>query len=126
QRSRGAKSTKLAEVCVMGGNFVSYHWLLIKHVGRRISDKWRTEVFSSVGVGAIIFCISWVVGDAGALLAFKIALLANAIWLGIFAIIHIVRAPYLFHSKPELVVQARSAPLKVGLIGVLSLLAILV
>jgi hypothetical protein len=109
----------------MADGLCSSYWVFAKHLGKEIAASWRAEVFSSLGVTAIVFVLSWVIGDQGAAEAFYIALVANAIWLSFFAIAHISRAPHLALTKSEFAEEARRHHWKFGLIGILSIVAIL-
>jgi hypothetical protein len=109
----------------MSDGLCSSYWVLAKHLGRQIATSWRTEVFSSIGVTAIVFVLSWFVGDTGAALAFWIALAANVIWLSLFAVAHIGRIPYLLQAKPGIIDEAKSNHWKFGVVGILSVLAMI-
>src|ERR1700736_2855808 len=103
----------------------SSYWVLAKHLGKEIAVSWRAEVFSSIGITAIVFFLSWLVGDTGAALAFWIALLANAIWLSLFALVHIGRVPHLLQTKPGIIEEARDRRWTFGIVGILSVLAMM-
>jgi hypothetical protein len=97
--------------------FFAYYWTCIRHFGKEVWRTGRTEIFSSLGVSTIVFLISWLGRDASAGLAFKIAVVANACWLALFALGHVVRAPWLMHHDSEINRTATSLHWGWGIFG---------
>src|SRR6267378_1144098 len=82
--------------------FVRYYWICIKHFGKQVWRSWRTEALSSLGVTALVFLISWRRHDSSALSSFEIAVVANLCWLAVFALVHLIRSPWLMHRDPTI------------------------
>jgi hypothetical protein len=69
-------------------------------LGKEVYRSWRTEVFSSLGILTLAFLGTLLLGDKNAVLAFEVAVAANMGWLLLFAIFHLVRAPWIMHREP--------------------------
>ena len=61
--------------------------------------------------------VSWRVGDATATRSFEIALVANAIWLGLYALFHLIRSPWLLHHDQGVRDSARDRHWGWGIFG---------
>lgn len=101
----------------MAGSMFSSYRLLVKHFGIQIAASWRTEVLSSIGITAIVFSLSWLLGDKGAFVAFVIAVIANGLWLSLFAIAHLTRIPHLLLTDREFAEKLKGRHWTFGVIG---------
>jgi hypothetical protein len=77
-----------------------YYWSCLEHLGVEVYRAGRTEVFSSLGITCLTFVIAWKIGDHNAKLSFQIAVFATLTWLGLFALFHAFRTPWLIHRAP--------------------------
>jgi hypothetical protein len=79
--------------------FISYYWIFIKHLGRRVWDTRGRELMSALLLAAVTFVVSWIFKLADALTAFQIAILSLVGWLSIFALGHLIHNPVALHDN---------------------------
>ncbi|MGA8214781.1 MAG: hypothetical protein WB799_14390 [Candidatus Sulfotelmatobacter sp.] len=109
----------------MANSVFSSYRLLLKHFGIEIAASWRTEVLSSIGITAIVFFLSWLIGDKGAFVAFVIAMIANGLWLSMFGIAHLGRIPHLLLTDRDFAEKVKGRPWKFAVIGVVAAAAMM-
>jgi hypothetical protein len=81
----------------------SYYWAFSKRLGLECYQTWRQELLASLLVALVFYFLSRQ-NDPAAWVSFKTAGLATAITLGLFAVAHSLRTPWLLHkdiSKQE-------------------------
>jgi len=76
---------------------VAYYKSLLKEFGKLFYDSWRREVFATVAVTILSYALSF--RDKTAWESTKIALESNLILLLVFSVLHLIRAPFIVHSK---------------------------
>lgn len=95
-------------------SFFAYYKTLFKEFVRLCYESWRRELSAAVFVALIAYGITF--RDKGAWESTKIALLANAILLFCLAVFHLVRVPWLVHSRtaPEVPVEKKRSMIFLG------------
>lgn len=97
----------------------SYYWTFFQVFGRECYRTWRKEFLVSI-ITALVVCAITYRSDPRALESLKIALQSAGVVLGVFAIFHLVKTPYLVHTESgEKSVQ--QAHWLFGMVGVFAL-----
>ena len=93
-----------------------------KHLGNRVWETKGAELLSALVLAFATFLASLLLSDEGASKAFEIALISLAVWLAIFALAHLSRAPWIVQRNTE---EATKLPWWFGVLGMVVVLLML-
>src|SRR6266446_5363998 len=107
-------------------SWFSYYWSCVKYFGEGCYRAWREELFSAIIFMVIAYFISIGV-DTKAWDDLQIAFLSSGIGLAVFALWHLIRAPFLAHANATVGNPNDPPPAYgYGILGILVLLAMAV
>jgi len=111
----------------MHSTWPSYYWALCKKVGQQARDLWWKELLTATVISGVSYV--WILltdSDPNAWKNFRIVLISIVITFGLFGIGHIVRAPWLIHSRNANVQKESDGHWGFGILGAGVMIGILV
>jgi len=107
---RGAGHGETIPLMKAAGFFRYYRRFGIEF-GTQIYESWKAELRSTLAISAIAFLLSYSY-DSSAKAAFTLTMKAALIWLGAWAIYHLVRTPWKLSQKSDPEPRAEAATFK--------------